>query len=123
MNDPIDNLIGNMNAYSQPVSSLKPVGHHSIKNLRRNNKSGYSGLPSLKMMKKERAMTAHAKSSQFNAIKNRKSKAQDNFQTQTMFGRNIAPKSAINNGSTFNQGSAHYSNSIVYIGKQTGRNQ
>lgn len=79
MNEPIDNLIENMGAYSRPVSSTKHNTNLSQHNFGKMTKSG-TGIPSLKMRtKKERAMTAHAKSSQLHAFRNRRLNFNDNF--------------------------------------------
>jgi hypothetical protein len=69
MNEPIDNLIENMNVYSRPISSSKQPTNISVNNLGKNSKAG---IPSIKKSKKERAMTAHAKSSHFYVIRNRR---------------------------------------------------
>lgn len=97
MNEPIDNLIINMGAYSRPVSSSKHMTNLSQQNFAKFNKSGV-GMPSLKM-KKERAMTAHHKPNHAHAFRNRKLGG-DHFQSNTMQnGRELAPKSAVNHAS------------------------
>jgi hypothetical protein len=60
MNEPIEHLIANMSSLSRPVSS-KHMGIASNDYIGVGNRGKRRGAPSLKALKKERAMTAHHK--------------------------------------------------------------